>query len=88
MEILNVTFIDNASHGYLIVDTEDIKRIVNDVNEISGFSGVRCGQVQLEEDCDLGIFLRDAKEKNIVVKIRETYNERFRCEKNYSPSML
>ena len=87
---VKATYIDNCSHGYLAVSLRDFMRIMTaeTAKKITHYSGLNSSTVYLEEDCDAGTFMNEAKAKGIEIDITHSYNERFVCAKNYSARKL
>lgn len=83
-----LTFIDNASHGYLKVPIDVFTMIVDKPSLVSGYSGITNTHVFLEEDCDAAIFVNAAKAQGHTVSFIEEYNERYQCPKNYNAAKL
>lgn len=86
MEI-KATHIDTGGHGYYSVSKEDIA-ILGIADRITGYSGHNLTRVYLEEDCD-GQLLADAcKEKGIELKVKSSYNLKFKCTNNYNSALF
>ena len=87
METIKGIYIDNCSHGYLQVSKKDFERVMDTTTakKITGFSGVSGERVYLEEDLDAGTFMNVAKGKGFEIEVSNSYQENFRCPKNYSP---
>lgn len=91
MKTLHLTFIDNASHGYLVVPKSTFSEIFKTPEDqalITGYSGIQYGDVLLEEDLDASTFIVKAKEAGYLVNPITEYRPHFECPKNYHPSRL
>jgi hypothetical protein len=84
---MQVTFIDNCSHGYYSFSKKDIQ-ILGIAEKISGYSGLTLNRVYLEEDCDYALAYYAAKEKGIELIIKESYNPNFKYRYNYNLSLF
>jgi hypothetical protein len=87
---IRAIYIDNCSHGYLAVSMADFLRVMTPetAKQITGYSGMNSARVYLEEDCDAGTFMNEAKAKGYEIEVTNEYNERFVCAKNYSARKL
>lgn len=85
--MLQTQWIDNGGHAYLKVSIEDCARINMDTSKVSGYSGLDATHFYLEEDCDASIFANAAKQAGEQwTNENVTYNEHYRCPKNYNPA--
>ena len=75
MQKLDLTFIDNASHGYLKVSKYDLLGWNIKPNEFSEYSyyNKENACLYLEEDCDLAKFSKLIESKGYTIKNNEGY---------------
>ena len=64
---LNLTFIDNESHGYLKVSKETFFQFDLNGSEFSQYSYYYNNNFYLEEDCDANKFINIAKNKGYKI---------------------
>ena len=95
-EILNKSLTFNLycdpGHGWLKVPRKTIEKYVPEIlSEISKYSYMKGNDVFLEEDCDLGLFIRAANTKGICIKYRPFHNQskysRIRNYKNFEKDL-
>ena len=75
MKKLEVTFIDNQTHGYLKISRYDLLGMGIDYNKFSKFSyfNYKNHCFYLEEDCDLTLFCKLIKEKGYTIQNEKGY---------------
>lgn len=88
MKTIKATFIDTAGHGYLSVSKKDIQAIGLDHNVLTRYSGHTLTRMYLEEDCDASYFMNFCEKAGITVKIKDSYNEKFKITHNYNPELF
>ena len=71
----NLTFTSDPGHGWLSVTLKDLKEL-DIVDKISQYSYMTTTRAYLEEDCDAGVFLKAAKEKDWEISQKDTYAEK------------
>lgn len=68
-------FMADPSHGWLKVPVTELERLgIQD--DISKYSYERNGMAYLEEDLDMGLFLKARLERNEPVKIKESFSNK------------
>tara|TARA_R100000951_G_scaffold29904_1_gene25818 strand:+ start:5316 stop:5615 length:300 start_codon:yes stop_codon:yes gene_type:complete len=75
MEKLDLTFIDNASHGYLKVSKYDLLGWNIKPSEFSEYSyyNKENACLYLEEDCDFPKFIKLIEDKGYIIRNNEGY---------------
>lgn len=85
---IKTTLIDTGGHGYLSVSKKDIILVIDDLSQISTFSGLDFNRVYLEEDCDATLFINKATEKGFEVIVKSGYNLNFKITHNYNHKLF
>lgn len=88
MKFLKVTYIDTAGHGYISVSKKDFLALGGDPKKITKCSGHTQTRLYLEEDCDGSYFAELAKEKDVNLVIKSSYNPSFGITHNYVPELF
>ena len=70
---LNLTFIDNESHGYLKVSKETFFQLELNGSEFSEYSYYYNNNFYLEEDCDATKFINIAKNKGYKINFLDKF---------------
>ena len=70
---LNLTFIDNESHGYLKVSKETFFQFDLNGSEFSQYSYYYNNNFYLEEDCDANKFINIAKNKGYKINLNTNF---------------
>lgn len=68
-------FHSDPGHGWLAVKRQELIDLGIEKN-ISGYSYQKGNTVYLEEDCDMGIFVKALQGRNIEFKHRSSYQEK------------
>jgi len=76
-------FYQDPGHGWVKVLLTELK-LLGVADKISGYSYQRNQFVYLEEDCDLGTYMRVLSEKGITLKFRETHTDNRSRIRNYN----
>jgi len=90
-KIIKVNLIDTGGHGYMSVSKKDFTLVMGGKeDQITGFSGMNCTRVYLEEDQDASTFLRQAECSGFQVNdnVESSYNPSFSCRHNYDAEMV
>lgn len=70
----------DPGHGWLKVTIDELKEL-NILDQISSYSYTRKNNVYLEEDCDMGIFM---KAKPNAIKLKEHYSNKSSKIRSYN----
>ena len=81
--VIKVTFIDTASHGYYSVSKADITKL-GIAEKITGYSGLNLTRVYL----DAALLFNAAKEKGFEIDLKNSYNPKFNIRHNYKLSLF
>ena len=75
MKKLNLTFIDNESHGYVKISKYDLLGMNINPNEFSSYSyyNMTDGYLYLEEDCDVTKLIKLLEERDYTITNSEGY---------------
>lgn len=84
---INITHIDTGGHGYYSISKKDVA-LLGIQEKVTGYSGHNLSRMYLEEDCDAGLVHKAAKEKDIQLNIKQSYNLYFKTVHNYKPELF
>lgn len=81
--------ISDPRHGWLSVSIKDIKDL-GIADKITRFSLMNSTRVFLEEDVDMGVFLKAAKNAGWEIEIKENYSNKASCRSyaNYNQQWI
>lgn len=71
---LSLRYITDPGHGWLEVPKKALKALAIE-DQITSYSYVKGSMAYLEEDLDMGLFLKSAKKNGIQVEIIDDYQE-------------
>jgi hypothetical protein len=86
-KIIKCTHIDTGGHGYYSVSKRDIA-LLGIQKQITGYSGHSLTRVYLEEDCDGTLLYDTCKKRGYEIRVKQSYNERFKITHNYNPDLF